>query len=112
MGTGGSYCECYSAHYEVSYIQCLQQDHTPGCRPERFADLSIYHDRLQFVDSMAVWAYAFGVTMAILVVLEPFMFLSRKRWRRGGRGKWTVTPTVDDSTTIREEIPMWERRQE
>jgi hypothetical protein len=82
----------------------------PGCRPERFADLSVCHDRLQFADSIAVWAYAFGVTMAILVALEPFMFLSRKRWLRGGRGRWAVTPMVEDSRTIREEIPMWERR--
>jgi hypothetical protein len=51
--------------------------------------------------------------MAILVALEPFMFLSRKRWLRGGRGRrgrWAVTPIVEDSRTIREEIPMWERR--
>jgi hypothetical protein len=48
--------------------------------------------------------------MAILVALEPFMFLSRKRWLRGGRGKWAVTPMVEDSGTIREEIPLWERR--
>lgn len=111
-GTGGSYCECYPAHYEVILHSTSSTRSYPGCRPERFADLSIRHNRLQFADSMAVWAYAFGVTMAILVVLEPFMFLSRKRWLRGGRGKWTVTPTVEDSKTIREEIPMWERRQE
>jgi hypothetical protein len=79
----------------------------PGCRPGRFADFSVCHNRLQFADSIAVWVYAFSVTMAILVVLEPFMFLSRKRWLRGGRGRCAVTPTVDDHGTIRE-IPMWE----
>lgn len=70
------------------------------------------HDRLQFADSMAVWAYAFGVTMAILIVLEPFMFLSRQRWLRGGTGWLAVTKPVVDRGTIREEIPMWELRRE
>lgn len=68
------------------------------------------HDRLQFADSMAVLAYAFGVTMAILIVLEPFMFLARQRWLRGGRGRRAVTKPVVDRGTIREEIPMWELR--
>ena len=83
----------------------------PGCRPECFADLPICPDRLQFVDSMAVWAYAFGITMAILIVLEPFMFLSRKRWTRGGRAG-REAPKPEDRGTIREEIPLWERRLE
>jgi hypothetical protein len=76
-----------------------------GCSPERFVDVCVCHDRLQLADSLAAFAYAFTVTMLILVVLEPFMFLSRKRWPRGGSG---VAMTVEDRGTIREEIPMWE----
>lgn len=79
-----------------------------GCRLERFADLSVCYNRLQFADSIAVWVYAFGITMVILVALEPFMFLSRKRWLRGGRGRQVATQTVEDRGTIRE-IPLLKR---
>jgi hypothetical protein len=34
------------------------------------------------MDALAGLAYAFTMTMAILVCLEPFMFLARRRHRR------------------------------
>ena len=86
-------------------IQYLRPDY-PWCNQNALLTSLFVHDRLQFADSIAVWAYAFGVTMAILIVLEPFMFLSRQRWLRGGRGWRTVTMPVVDRGTIREEIPM------
>ena len=76
----------------------------PGCRPERFADLSVCYDRPQFANSIAAWVYAFGVTIVTLVALELFMFLSRKRGLRGGRGRRAVTQTVEDRGTIRDPI--------
>ena len=105
--TGGNYCTFCSARSGSYPAFNAFNKISAGCSRECFVDLSVCHNRLQFADSMAVWAYAFGMTMLILIVLEPLMFFSRKRWPRGVKGG-VGFETVEDRGTIREEIPLWE----
>jgi hypothetical protein len=56
---------------------------------------------------MAAMGYSFFMTMAILIVLEPLMFLARKRSQRSIRGNGGMARRVEDRGSIREEIPMF-----
>lgn len=59
-------------------------------------------DSIQLMDACACFAYAFVVTMATLIFLEPFMFLGRGRRRRSDIGAPGERVLVEDRDVIRD----------
>jgi hypothetical protein len=57
------------------------------------------------MDACAGLAYAFAMTMAILVVLEPLMFFVRRRHRRSGVGLNGQRMFVEDRDVL-SDYPM------